>query len=65
MIAVPPLGGDAAKDRYDAHASPLPPLDLGAHVRVEDSFIKRWNKVGVVIGVGRSRDYLVRTPSGE
>ncbi|KAK4289628.1 hypothetical protein Pmani_037421 [Petrolisthes manimaculis] len=55
---------EAAKDSYDAHARPLPPLDLGTTVRVQHPVTKRWDTVGTVMGIGRSRDYHVRTPSG-
>uniref|UniRef100_A0A0P4VQ24 RNA-directed DNA polymerase n=2 Tax=Scylla olivacea TaxID=85551 RepID=A0A0P4VQ24_SCYOL len=55
---------EAVKERYDAHARPLPPLDLGAHVRLQDPVTKRWDKVGVVMGIGKSRDYLVKTTAG-
>lgn len=51
-------------DRYDAHARPLPPLELDAVVRVQDPTTKRWDKVGTVMGIGKSRDYLVKMPSG-
>ncbi|KAK4313075.1 hypothetical protein Pmani_015544 [Petrolisthes manimaculis] len=55
---------EAVKDSYDAHARPLPPLDLGTTVRVQHPVTKRWDTVGTVMGIGRSRDYHVRTPSG-
>jgi len=50
--------------RYDAHVRPLPPLELDAVVRVQDQTTKRWDKVGTVMGIGKSRDYLVKMPSG-
>ena len=50
--------------RYDSHAKPLPPLRLGDQVRIQDPTTKRWDKVATVMGVGKSRDYLVRTMSG-
>ena len=52
------------KKQYDAHAKPLPPLQLGAHVRVQDPVSKRWDTVAIVMGKGRSRDYLIRSMSG-
>ena len=54
----------AAEKNYDAHAKPLFPLKLGTDVRVQSHDTKRWDKVGVVVGVGRRRDYLIRLPSG-
>ena len=53
-----------ATRRYDSHARPLQPLQRGDVVRVQDSTTQRWDKVGTVMGVGRSRDYLLKMPSG-
>ncbi|KAK8397505.1 hypothetical protein O3P69_004333 [Scylla paramamosain] len=50
--------------RYDAHAKPLVPLNLDTQVRLQDPTTKRWDTVGIVMGVGKSRDYLVKMPSG-
>ncbi|XP_045123928.1 uncharacterized protein LOC123511914 [Portunus trituberculatus] len=50
--------------RYNAHAWPLPPLELNAVVRFQDPTRKRWDKVGTVMGIGKSLDYLVKMPSG-
>ncbi|KAG7155102.1 pol Retrovirus-related Pol polyprotein from transposon-like 4 [Homarus americanus] len=52
------------KARNDDRARPLQPLEIGALVRVQDPTTTRWDKVGIVMGVGRSRDYKVRMPSG-
>ncbi|XP_045135665.1 uncharacterized protein LOC123518729 [Portunus trituberculatus] len=49
---------------YNAHARPLPPLELDAIVHVQDPTTKRWDKVGTVMGIGKSRDYLDKMPSG-
>ncbi|XP_063590912.1 uncharacterized protein K02A2.6-like [Penaeus indicus] len=54
----------AAKALYDSHARPLQPLQIGSQVRIQDPVSRRWNKVAVVMGIGRSRDYLLRTTSG-
>ena len=53
-----------ATARYDAHAKPLVPLNLDTQVRLQDPTTKRWDTVGIVMGVGQSRDYLVKMPSG-
>ncbi|XP_076060199.1 uncharacterized protein LOC143036563, partial [Oratosquilla oratoria] len=50
--------------RYDEHARPLPALAVGQHVRIQDRTSLRWDKVGVIMGRGRSRDYELRLPSG-
>lgn len=55
---------DAIKAGYDSHARPLPPLKLEDYVRIQDPVSKRWDKTGVVMGIGKSRDYHVRLPSG-
>ena len=49
---------------YDAHARPLPRMSVGQHVRIQDPTSRRWDKVGVVMGSLRSREYEVRLPSG-
>ena len=52
------------KSQYDQHARPLSRLSIGQTVRIQDPISHRWNKVGVVMSCGRSRDYEVRLPSG-
>ncbi|XP_064100673.1 uncharacterized protein LOC135211285 [Macrobrachium nipponense] len=52
------------KTKYDKHAHPLPPLSVGQQVRIQDPTSHRWDKVGTVMGHGRSRDYQIRLPSG-
>lgn len=52
------------QQQYDAHAHPLPRLRVGQTVRVQDPTSHRWDKVGVVMGCGRSREYEVCLPSG-
>ena len=52
------------EDRYNLRARPLPVLGVGVHVRIQSPTSKRWDTSGVVMGVGRSRDYHVRMPSG-
>ncbi|XP_063591351.1 uncharacterized protein LOC134768457 [Penaeus indicus] len=52
------------KTRYDKRAHSLPKLEIGAQVRVQVPTSKRWDKVGTVMGIGKSRDYHIRLPSG-
>ncbi|XP_032785718.1 uncharacterized protein K02A2.6-like [Daphnia magna] len=54
----------AVKFKYDEHARPLAPLPLGTHVRVRDPPSKLWDKVGVVVGIGRYRSYRIKFESG-
>ncbi|XP_068216422.1 uncharacterized protein [Palaemon carinicauda] len=55
---------EQVKQQYDQHARPLPKLEIGQTVRIQDPISHRWEKVGVVMGFGKSRDYEVRLPSG-
>jgi len=50
--------------RYDERAQPLRPLVFGTEVRIQDPCTKRWDKLGTVMGIGKSRDYQIRIPSG-
>ena len=52
------------KFKYDEHARPLAPLPLGTHVRVRDPPSKLWDKVGVVVSIGRYRSYRIKFESG-
>lgn len=53
-----------AKQRHDTTARELPRLHLGGYADVQDHVSGQWNKVGVIVGVGRRRDYLVKMGSG-
>ena len=55
---------EEARERYDRSAKPLPGLRIGAHVSIQDHNTKLWDRRGTIIGIGRSRDYLVKLPSG-
>jgi len=50
--------------RYDNQARELPKLKVGQYVRIQDPKTHRWDKVGLVMGVGKARTYEVRVPSG-
>ncbi|XP_068225977.1 uncharacterized protein [Palaemon carinicauda] len=52
------------KLNYDAHARPLPRLNVGQHVRLQDPTSHRWDKIGIIMGGTRSREYEIRLPSG-
>ena len=52
------------KFRCDEQARLLSPLPLGAHVRVRDPTSKLWDKVGVVVSIGRYRSYRIKFASG-
>ena len=55
---------EAATSRHDATARPLSQLSMGSRVDVQDSHTGRWDRPGVVVGIGRRRTYLVKTASG-
>ena len=55
---------DAARDRYNVTAKPLSGLHLGSHVSIQDQSTGLWDRRGIIMGVGKSRDYLVKLPSG-
>ena len=52
------------EDRYIAQSRSLQPLRIGTEVRVQHATTKKWDRVGVIIGIGRHRDYHVKLPSG-
>jgi hypothetical protein len=60
------LAGTAAKAKayYDAHAHPLAPLKIGTEVRIQDEKRKLWEKVGVIVAIGKFRSYHVKFASG-
>ena len=55
---------DQVTSQYDSHARPLPKLTIGQRVRIQDPTSRRWDKVGIVMGRNRTRQYEVRLPSG-
>ena len=56
---------EQVKLHNDQLAHPLPRLCIGQTVRIQDQISHCWDKVGVVMSLGRSRDYEVRLPSGQ
>lgn len=49
---------------YNRSSHVLPPLRIGTPVRIQDRDSCRWNKLGVVVGTGKHRDYYIKVPSG-
>ena len=58
------LERESVRARYDSHARPLPQLDIGADVSIQHPATKEWDRVGVVVSVGKNRDYRIKLPSG-
>ena len=52
------------EETYNRSAALLPPLMIADEVRVQDPLSKRWDRIGVVVGIGRHRDYHIKMPSG-
>ena len=50
--------------QYNKTARCLKPLRLGDHVNIQDQETNRWTKKGVIVAIGRRRDYYVKLPSG-
>ena len=69
-VAAEECDAKAAGDRlqrehqYNDSAHTLAPLKVGSNVRLQDPVSKRWDKVGVIVGIGYKRDYHVKLPSG-
>ncbi|KAF0297159.1 hypothetical protein FJT64_005413 [Amphibalanus amphitrite] len=49
---------------YNKSTRRLPALKLGSRVDIQDPTTGRWNRIGVIVGVGQRRTYLVKTASG-
>ncbi|MPC51579.1 hypothetical protein E2C01_045428 [Portunus trituberculatus] len=46
------------------HIRPLPRLSVDQQVHIQDPTSRCWDKVGVVMGYGRTRDIDIRLPRG-
>ena len=55
---------EQVKLQYDQHARPIPRLCVGQTVRTQNPITLRWDKVGIIMSCGRSREYEVRLLSG-
>ena len=51
-------------ENYDKSAKTLPPLERGTEVLIQDLQSKRWDKAGMIVGIGKSRDYKIKTTCG-
>jgi len=50
---------------YNSRTRELPPLQIGQRVRLQDPVAKDWQNTGIIISVGRRRDYRVQLPNGK
>ncbi|XP_043212315.1 uncharacterized protein K02A2.6-like [Amphibalanus amphitrite] len=55
---------EAARERYDAAARPLPSLKIGSNVAIQNNESGLWDRSGVIVAIGRYRAYLVKLASG-
>ena len=55
---------EKSDSRYNKSAKPLPSFSIGHHVNIQHHKTGLWDKNGVIVGIGRYRDYLVRLNSG-
>ena len=49
---------------YNTHTHPLPDIDIGSHVAIQNPRSKLWDIYGIVINIGPYRRYYVKTGSG-
>ena len=54
----------AAESEYNKRAKHFNPLKIRQHVQIQDHITKKWLRSKLIIGVGKSRDYHVKLPSG-
>lgn len=50
---------------YNKSSRPLESLKINCQVRLQNPASKRWDKIGIVVGIGRRRDYFVKLPCGK
>lgn len=49
---------------YDSRSRAIPPIERGRRVRLQDPLSKKWDSEGIIIAVGRRRDYKIQLPNG-
>ena len=58
------LEHEKVRTHYNKRARKLHPLGIGTTVRVQNHSTKLWDRVGIIVAVGRFRDYRIKFPSG-
>jgi hypothetical protein len=48
---------------YNKKTRPLTPLVVSNHVLIQHPDSKLWDTPGVIVEVGKHRDYLIKTPA--
>ena len=54
----------AVEQSYNQHARPLPDINVGTKVAIQDQCTKRWDIYGTVTDIGPHRRYFIKTLSG-
>ncbi len=49
---------------YNKRTRPLAAFVVGNHVLIQHPVSKQWATTGIIVEVGRHRDYLIKTPAG-
>lgn len=52
------------KQYYNRMTKDLPEISIGTRVRIQDAITKLWDREGVILDIGKYRDYKIRLPSG-
>jgi len=55
---------EKAEFNYNKGAKDLTPIKITTNVYIQDPETKRWNRKGMVVGIGKFRNYLIKTTSG-
>ena len=52
------------KKYHDRGTKSLEELKMGEDVRLQNPITKLWDEVGIIVGKGKFRSYLIKVPSG-
>jgi len=50
---------------YNHKTRKLLPLKIGDHIIVQNTIDKKWKTTGIIVAIGKYRDYMIKTPSGQ
>ena len=53
-----------SEDKYNLTAKPLPELKVGNYINIQDPYTRRWTETGIIVEVGRNRQYLIKKQNG-
>ena len=55
---------EKAQAYYNTNARDLKPFSVGTHIHIQDTISKKWDRTGIIVGVGERRNYRIKLPSG-